>query len=182
MTSAATSRALPTRLGLIGDLADRLRGVRPSLIAPDEPSRGILHRLHPPHLKFPVRRSREAVHSPVDTAIEIGTGTDLDPLSVGSRQERLLRRRPHLRAPGFAQDLVLDHEHPTPVGEHLENVEGAAAEGNRLSIDQKFSPFWAAPLRSGASLRLPGATPHLAVLGGQRLHGRYFRWLGVEAS
>jgi hypothetical protein len=66
--------------------------------------------------------------------------------------------------------------HQTMVGE------GAAAEGNRLSIDQKFSPIWAAPLRSGASLRLPGATPHLAVLGGQRLHGRYFRWLGVEAS
>jgi hypothetical protein len=131
---------------------------RPSLIAADEPSRGILHRLHPPHLKLPVRRSRGAVHSPVDTAIEIDTGTDLGPLSVGSRQERLLRRHPHLRAPGFAQDLVLDHEHATPADEHLENVEGAAAEGNRLSIDQKFSPIWAAP--SGAALRCDCRSPH----------------------
>jgi hypothetical protein len=24
--------------------------------------------------------------------------------------------------------------------------------------------------------------PHLAAMGGQRLHGRYFHWLGVEAS
>jgi hypothetical protein len=77
MASAAASRVRPTRLGLTGDLADHLRGVRPSLIAADAPSRGILHRLHPPHLEFHVRRPGEAVHAPVDTTIEIRTRTDL---------------------------------------------------------------------------------------------------------
>jgi hypothetical protein len=48
MVSAAVSRGLPTRLGLISDLADRLLGSRPSLIAADEPPRGIVHRLYPP--------------------------------------------------------------------------------------------------------------------------------------
>jgi hypothetical protein len=86
MESATASRVLPTRLRLIRDLADRLGGVRPSLRAADELPCGILHCLHPPHLKLPVGRPGETVCRPIDTTVEIWTGTDLGPLAVGSRR------------------------------------------------------------------------------------------------